>query len=602
MMTNTGIGGNRAFKLRDKLFLSYALLSVVILLAAAWVIDSQVVAQARQQVQEEMKSSLPLYQAVWQEKASRLSALGMAMAGSPIVKTIFGDPRASRDAETIRQMLADFGIPLAKNVDLVAVTDGGGNVVFVEDRNRGATRTRELASARIVSRTQKPAESFELLDGRLYHLALAPVLSHSSSADFDNTLVVLVAGSELDRQLAEELKQGAHSDVLFFVDRRLYSSSLDAGFERGFGEAIAAGVIGHDAEAAATDVSLGGESHLAFSRPLVSLDGSLSGHVVVLHSLANASQLFRAISGRLALIGTVAVVSVLVISYVIALRITRPIEALAVSAREFGKGNYDHRVGPAGADEIGQLASAFDQMRLSIKQGQSELLRNERLATIGRMASGIIHDLRSPLAAISTAAEVFARTELPPDKRQVLAGSQLRASRRLEALLKELLEYSRGKYSLKLERRALAPLVHAATEELLGSASVLRIAVESNIPPEIIVRVDVERMRRLLDNLLANSVQAMPAGGMIAIRAVADGEKVRVSIADTGSGIPTQVRERLFEPFVSEGKQGGTGLGLAIARSIAEAHGGSLTLVSEVGQPTEFCLELPAKSEVPHGG
>jgi signal transduction histidine kinase len=589
-------------KLRDKLFMSYALLSVAILLAAAWVIDRQVVEQARRQVREEMKSSLPLYDAVWEEQSGRLSALAMAMAGSPIAKTIFGDPRASRDAETIRQMLADFGPQLSRDVDLVVITDGGGDVVFVENRDSGHTRLRRLASARAVAETQKPGESFELLDGRFFHLALSPVVSHSGSAEIDTTLVVLIAGSELDRGMAQILKQRARSEVLFFTDRSLYSSSLDPQTET-----IAAGTLLATAADTAgrsepAEVSIAGEGSFAFARRLASLDGGFAGHVVVLHSFRRAGELFHAISRRLVFIGTIGIVLVLLISYYIARRITQPIESLAVGVREIGKGNYEHPIDTAPDGEIGQLASAFEQMRLSIRQGQAALLRSERLATIGQMASGIIHDLRSPLAAMSTAAEVFARTELPPGKRQVLAASQLQASRRMESMLKELLEFGRGRYALQFERRELAPLIGAIAHETVASDSVWGVTSEIRVPDRIFVRVDIERIRRLFGNLLVNSVQAMPDGGTIRIRAAVVGQRVRVHVADTGTGIPAQLRNRLFEPFASHGKPGGTGLGLAVAGSIAEAHGGSLSLTSDVGQPAEFCVELPLAPEEAHAG
>jgi len=122
------------------------------------------------------------------------------------------------------------------------------------------------------------------------------------------------------------------------------------------------------------------------------------------------------------------------------------------------------------------------------------------------------------------------------------------------------------------------------------------VTVEIHIPVNLFVRVDCERVRRIFENLLGNSIQAMPQGGTVTVRAKEAGKMVRIHIADTGPGIPAPLRDRLFEPFASQGKIGGTGLGLAIARSIAEAHGGSLTLVSEVHQPAEFCIELPLES------
>lgn len=589
-----------SLKLRDKLFLSYSFLSVVILLAAAWVINSQVVTQARRQVREEMKASLPLYDAVWDEQAGRLSALAMAMAGSPIVKTIFGDPRAARDKETIHQMLADFGQGLSGNVDLFVVCDGGGSVIFAQGRDPGLEQLKQLPQARTVAADQKPAHSFGLLGGRLYHLVWTPVVSHSGSADFNAILAVLVAGSELQRGIAQELKRRAHSDVLFFAGDRLYASSLAPEVEASAAESIAARNVGRDVSEQPTELVIAGESELAFSRPLRDFDGQFVGYAVVLHSLGDAGRLFRAISNRLILIGTISIALVLVISYFIARRVTKPIESLVVGASEFGQGNYDHRIDLSTAGEIEQLAEAFETMRRSIKQGQAVLIRNERLATVGQMASGIIHDLRSPLAAISTAADLFAAAELSGEKRRILAQSQKRAARRMKTMLSELLEFSRGKYELTLERRQLAALIDTVVHETITPDVALRVAADVRVPQDLLVRVDDERIRRMFENLLLNSMQAMPEGGTLTIRAAAAGDKVRIHVVDTGHGIPRQLRDRLFEPFVSQGKQGGFGLGLAVARSIAEAHGGSLELVSADGQPADFCVELPIDTEPDH--
>ena len=280
---------------------------------------------------------------------------------------------------------------------------------------------------------------------------------------------------------------------------------------------------------------------------------------------------------------------------------TQPIESLVVGARELGRGHYEHRIEPSSGGEVKQLAAAFEQMRQSIKRGQADLLKSERLATVGQMAGSIIHDLRGPLASILTAAELFSRAELSPEQRQVLSQSQLRASTRMGAMLREILEFSRGDYSLNLERRELAGLLDSVVRESITSDASPGVAVETHIPPELFVQVDYERMRRLFENLFVNSIHAMPQGGKITLRAAEAGEKVRITIADTGCGIPTELRDRLFEPFVSQGKEGGTGLGLAIASSIARAHGGSLTLISEEGQAADFCVELPLDIEVAHG-
>jgi signal transduction histidine kinase len=314
---------------------------------------------------------------------------------------------------------------------------------------------------------------------------------------------------------------------------------------------------------------------------------------VVMRSLAGAGQMFRAISNRLLLLWTLALLAAWLLSYLIAGRITHPIESLARSAREFGQGNYAVPVSAGARGEIGQLAGAFDQMRSSLKQTQAALLRSERLATIGQMASSIIHDLRNPLATISTAAEVMMRDGLAPDQRQTMLDTQLRASHRMSAMLGEILEFSRGHYKLDRRVQRLAPIVERTVQEFGPQMAKLDFSLQTHIPENIWVDVDADRVERVLGNLLVNAVQAMPQGGVVELRAAVAEGVVRIDVRDDGPGVPAEIRDRLFEPFISHGKQGGTGLGLAIARGIIEAHGGRITLDAATERGAHFVIELP---------
>jgi signal transduction histidine kinase len=580
-------------RLRSQLFLGSALLTSAILLIAAWVINHQVVGQARRQVQAEVETLLPLYDVIWSEYAQRLGALGVTMANAPSVKTIFGDPRASRDRATLHEMIADFGEGGATAVDLFVITDGAGQVTLAEMQGAPLALT-DLSAARLVAESQEQHRGFAILGGRLFQLVLTPVLLHSGSVDYQNTLAVLGTGAELDRELAAELKGRMRSDVIFLAGDRLYASSLPAADEtRAAAEIVRRGLAEAD-PARPAEISLGSEEHLAFARDLLSSDSQRIGQVVVLRSLADASQLFQAISNRLLLLWTLSIAAALLISYLIAGRITRPVESLAAGVREFGRGNYDYAVETSARGEIGQLARAFDQMRRSLRQTQAALLKSERLATVGQMASSIIHDLRNPLAAISTAAEVMSRDGLPLDRRHALLESQLRASQRMNDMLNELLEYSRGSYQLELTRQPLAAIVERAVRGLSPVVASEQIVLETDIPAEIEVVVDAERLRRVFENLLLNAIQATPTAGRVRIGArFAGARRVRIDVLDSGPGVPKAVRERLFEPFVSHGKEGGTGLGLAIAHGIVSAHGGLLGLEDAADGGADFYIELP---------
>lgn len=261
--------------------------------------------------------------------------------------------------------------------------------------------------------------------------------------------------------------------------------------------------------------------------------------------------------------------------------------------REFGRGNYDYEIKAGGRDELGALAGAFNQMRSSLKQTQTELLRRERLAAIGQMAGSIVHDLCNPLATISTAAETLNRDGLAPERRRTLLESQLSSVQRMHSMLRELLDFTRGSYDFKLERHSLATLVERSVQGVSGHALYKGVVIENQISPDLFVKADAEHLRRVFENLLTNSIQAMPGGGLVSLVAVNLDGKARIDVTDNGPGVPIEIRERLFEPFVSHGKQGGTGLGLAIAQSIVEAHGGTISLKTTDAPGASFCIILP---------
>lgn len=591
-----GLARGQRLRLRDRLFLASALLSTSILLIAAWVINNQVVRQARQQVQTEVEDLLPVYNAAWEENARSLATLGQTMANSPNVKIIFGDSRASRDRETIREMIADFGGELASRIDLVLVTDGAGRVTFADLRGHEAPPINELTAARAVADTQQARQGFALFDGKLFQLSLTPILLQSNNAEYQNTLAVLGTGLELSRAVAQEIAQRIHSEVIFMADERIYSSSLDPSAQAAIAGMVAAPEIKRADAARPVEVKAGGQANLAFSRQLISFDGQRIGQVVVLRSLAVAGRLFRSISNMLLLLWTVSIAAAFAFSFLLARRVIRPIEALMQGTREYGRGNYDYEIKADARGELGELAGAFDQMRRSLKQTQIELLKRERLATIGQMAGSVVHDLRNPLATISTAAEMLSRTDLAPERRQTLLESQLRAAHRMHEMLRELLDFTRGSYNLTLEKLSLAALIERAVNGVSANAGRAGVSLETNIEADLFVQADAGQLRRVFENLLTNAIQALPKGGKILLLASRQHDKARIDVIDDGPGVPPEIRERLFEPFVSHGKLGGTGLGLAIAQSIIEAHSGSIGLEPVSASGTDFYFTLPLDS------
>ena len=218
-------------------------------------------------------------------------------------------------------------------------------------------------------------------------------------------------------------------------------------------------------------------------------------------------------------------------------------------------------------------------------------LRDE--SGLGSLAMSIVHDLRNPLAAIHSGAEMLNGAQLPEQQVRRLARNMYSASVRIQELLQDYLDICRTR-----ERRPypsnLRGLVAHAVEGIAAMAEMRSVVVVQDVPAELVVNLDQFRIGSVLANLLANALEAMPAGGSIHISAIARASSVVIRVLDTGPGIAPEIRDRLFQPFVTAGKPNGWGLGLAQARQAVIDHGGAMWLESPSGRGACIAFSLPA--------
>jgi len=238
------------------------------------------------------------------------------------------------------------------------------------------------------------------------------------------------------------------------------------------------------------------------------------------------------------------------------------------------------------------LTSIVERLRGINSHFIAELMRNERLALVGTMANSIVHDLKNPLTAIVSATEMI-DSHAPGCDILELTAIIARAASRLENMVQELLDFARGQSSLSLKRHAAAAVL-ADLESQFAQTLPASIRVVRDVHFADDVDVDLGRFTRMLMNLVKNAVEAMPKGGILRLGLRQEGHRVVFKIADTGCGIPAEMLEKIFEPFVSFGKSKGTGLGMAIAKSVAESHGGQIAVQSKVGIGTSVEVALPA--------
>lgn len=277
------------------------------------------------------------------------------------------------------------------------------------------------------------------------------------------------------------------------------------------------------------------------------------------------------------------------------LRTLRPLGVLRLHARQIAGGDYGRRAELRCKDEIGDLAREFDAMAGAIQEREQRLIFSERLATVGRMAAQITHEIRNPLASVGLYVELLG-DELGKDDHEArrLVGAIGNEVDRLSEITETYLRFVRLPRP-KLEREDLGAIASAVLEFSRAELSMARIDLELSVAAGLPdVAADENQIRQALLNLVRNAREAMPGGGKLRVEvAAALPAHVRLCVADTGTGIAPDHLSKIFDPFFST-KDGGTGLGLALVQQIVAEHGGRIVASGGPQGGTVFTVTLPA--------
>ncbi|MFC1557938.1 PAS domain-containing sensor histidine kinase [candidate division KSB1 bacterium] len=339
------------------------------------------------------------------------------------------------------------------------------------------------------------------------------------------------------------------------------------------------------------------EPYLESVSPVYSIEDVL-GYASIKVSLTRVYNELNKTRNIVIAIGILAILTAFLISFYLSKIITNPIIRLSSLAKEYGKGNFSVYPEIDSKDEVGELSSEFNQMAKNIVILDEKLIHEERLSALGKTASAIAHELKTPLTSLKAYAEKLSEKLDNKDFLNNFRDIILSEVTRLNNLVNDLLRFSR-KESLNIEKAAVNDIIKQVLSILHEKIDKKNITIQNSNENSIEIYCDREKMIQVFINIINNAVEAVKAGGTVTItqRLTNNGtDKIIIDIIDTGKGIPPDNFDKLFEPFFST-KSKGTGLGLAICNKIVKMHNGAINVESKEGEGSHFSIILPIKYE-----
>ena len=565
--------------LRAKFLLALLLISAGLTTASLVVVRRVVSGHVRAQVVQDVGNSVATFENVQRQREASLVRSADLVADLPIVRALM----TTRHAVTIQD--ASTELWQTAGSDLLVLADASGKMMALQS---GASDLVREEIQRQLTSSLPPAEgvSWWICGKHLFEVAARPI--YLGEAERNHVIGFLALGSEINDKVARELSQVASSQVIFRSNNALVRSTLPLTQEGEFAGAGSTNSLSN----VPREIRLGDEKFLAEDVQLTAAPANV--RLTVLKSL-DQSTLFLAELDRLVLaLGIFALVLGAALVWVISSSITKPLNSLVAGVRALGQSDFEFPLQNGGRDEVSELTAAFSRMRADLQKSQREVLDSERLATIGRMASSISHDLRHHLSAIFSNAEFLSDSRRPADERHELYEEIRTAVMQMNELIDSLLEFSRTRESLRL-----AP--SHPDDAIQGAVHSIRLRPEfRNVDIEVVSTgtregmYDIKRLERVFHNLFLNACEASCSkSGRIKVEIRERGDRIEIRVADNGRGIPEDHRNKIFDPFFTHGKANGTGLGLTIAQKIIQDHGGDLRIEKTSPAGTTVLVTLP---------
>lgn len=558
------------------------LLTSLVLIIAGTTASSLLIVRSRLQhhvqaaLAADLQHSVETFQDLEAHRRSALDQESTLLASLPSLKALM----TTSDLRTITDDAVDFW--KTSGNDLFALADLNSRILSANAQNAQDT---DQLKADLQAVIRDPSRHYLLSGGCLYEYSVRPL--YFGSAANGTLLGFVVSGYAVDHRLLQEVGRGAGAEAAFVAGNDIVASTLPKEKRDPLKGMMAS--LRQNSEGI---VTMGSERYLASVKDMTNGAGAPL-RLVVMKSFNEADRTEREINRLVFLASLLAIVVGALLMLLLARMVTRPLELLATGVRAFGEGNPGYLLPADGTQEVRYLSRVFAEMRDEIQKKNRALVESERLATIGRMASSVSHDLRHYLAAVYANAEFLASPALPASERAELFDEIRLAVNGTTDMLDSLLIFGRTGAALQRVQTSMTALVNRAVALVRTHPDAERVTVRVESSADIMAAIDTKQMERAIYNLLLNGCQsARQSAGRREVSVTVDGNETtaRVTITDTGLGVADGIRESMFDPFVSLGKQKGTGLGLTLAWSVAREHDGSVQVVSS--RPGEAVFRL----------
>jgi len=566
-----------AISLRTKFLVALAAISAALTWATLLVVRQRVQVQVHDEIAAGLRNSVVTFQSLQEQREATLSRSAALLAALPPLKAVM----TSQDRATIQDASATFWKLIGS--DLFVLADAGGRLMAMHVARPGFTE-QEAQEALGRSWAQGESKGWWFGSGRLFQIFLQPI--YFGGSDDGVRIGIVAVGYEIDERVAADISRVAASQVAFQYGGHPVVSTIPAAIAGSLTQSLAETV-------GAREIQVGRERFLATSVTLASGNGDLPV-LTVLKSYDQATAFLDSLNRLIIAVGLVAMLAGAVLVFIVSTTFTRPLAQLVAGVKALERGDYEYPLELRGRDEVSALTAAFHRMRVQLQETQRQLLDSERLATIGRMASTISHDLRHPLTAILAYAEFLSDGNLTEHQRKDFFQEIRIAVNRMTDEISSLLGFSKHREALRPAYGKLGDIIGRAVQNVKVLPEFNGITIRHDIGEECAGWLDPAKVERVILNLLFNACEAVdPETGVVSVTACAESGWMTVRVSDNGPGIPESIRDSLFQPFVSYGKEKGIGLGLTVVQKIMQDHGGKVAIVESGAGGTIFELTFP---------